>query len=130
MVVLGRGGRFLIGGVPLSGLNLFLNRKKKENQGVHHIGSPCLCLLRVLLGRERNTFNGFKEFHLKNASRQGQKYFLDWLMFSKSLGSRQPPDCVKSLRSSYTGLYPQTGDTTRCGMTGVTLHSHVRYKEI
>jgi len=23
-----------------------------------------------------------------------------------------------------------SGDTTPCGMTGVTLHSHVRYKEI
>ena len=29
-----------------------------------------------------------------------------------------------TLWSSYTGLFPQTGDTTPCRMTGVTLHWH------
>ena len=42
------------------------------------------------------------------------------------LYTRNPIPCVKSVRSSYTGLYPQT----QCRMTGVTPTSSGRTPQI
>ena len=48
--------------------------------------------------RERNNFNGFEVFYLKVWTRFGQ----DILVLTQGIQPR-----VKSLKSSYTGLYPQ-----------------------
>ena len=42
------------------------------------------------------------------------------------LSSSVPPHCVKSHRSSYTGLYPsEDKNTTPCRMTGVTFYTEL-----
>jgi len=52
----------------------------------------CPDQLAAALEREQNNLKGFKDFHLKNGSSQGQNLALPVLCVPNSLDSHQPPE--------------------------------------